>query len=73
MSVLMIGQIGSQIGKITVFRVTGQVRPSRKILRIFNTIQHQLNTCFLSKNLILHKNPSIIAPFNDVEQSLPTT
>jgi hypothetical protein len=69
----MIAQIVSQIGKIFVFRVTGHVRPHREILRISNKIQHQLHTWFLSKNVMLHKNPSIIAPFTHVDLSLPTT
>lgn len=73
MSATMRGQIVSQSQKIMVLRVTGEVRPQIEIGRFFNTIQHQGQAWFLSKNVMLNKNPCFTAPCIHVDQSLPAT
>ena len=69
----MRGHIVGQIGKITLLRVTGQVRPHCEISRILNNTQHQLHTWFVSHNVMRNKNPAIIVPFTHVNLSPPTT
>jgi hypothetical protein len=73
MSIGMRGQIVNQAGKISIFRVTGHVRPKLDFSRIRGKIQHQLHAWFLSKNVMLHNNPSIIVPFTLGDLFLPTT
>ena len=73
LSVLRSEEILNQAGKITVLHVTGAMRSELNISRITGKIRHQLHGRFLSKNVRLHKNPSIIGSCIPPEQSLPTT
>ena len=73
MSLSMMGQIGHQAGKITLFRVSGAVRAYIGNLQIVSKIRHQLHQWFLSKNVLCRKNSWKTAPFSHVDQSLPTT
>jgi hypothetical protein len=72
-SVLMRGQIERQAGKITLFRVTGEVRSYIGILRVSNEIKYQRYAYFLSKNALVCKNPSINASSMHIDQSRPAT
>jgi hypothetical protein len=72
-SVLMSEELLNQAGKITVLPVAGGVRPKLETSRMRGKDYHRLRTWFLSKNLRLHKNPSIIVSGIPTDQSLPTT
>jgi hypothetical protein len=73
MSAAMREQIAHQTRKIPVFWVTGGVRPSIEISRIFNTICSHVPVWFLSKNALVSQNFCKTAPFIHVAQCLPTT
>jgi hypothetical protein len=62
-----------QAGKIRLVRVTGEICPELKISRIFSKIHQQLHLLLMSKNIMFHNNPSIIASFIPGAQSMPTT
>lgn len=72
MSMLMIKERLNQAGKITVWRVTGGVCPEIKNSRMRGKIYDRLRMGFLSKNVLLHKNPFIMAPFLLGDRLLPT-
>jgi hypothetical protein len=61
-----------QIGKITVLRVTGGVHPELKNSRMRGKNARRLRTYRLSKNVMLHRNPCIIASCITRELSLST-
>ena len=73
MSRLMKEQILNQARNIMLLRVTGEIRPELKISRIFSKSHQQLQMLLMSKNIMFHKKPSIIASFIPGAQSMPTT
>lgn len=68
-------EILNQAGKITatVLCVTGGVCSKLEHSRIKGKIYQPLFACLLSKNALVHKQPSTFAPCILGDQSLPTT
>jgi hypothetical protein len=62
-----------QAQKIKLLRVTGGVRPYRRISGISNTIQQYLCVKLMSKNVLFNKNPYNTASFIRLDQYLPVT
>ena len=66
-------QIAYQTRKIKRFRVTAGVRPNVEIVNFSHKIQSRLTVRLLSKNAMLHENPSTVVSFTQGVQFLPIT